>query len=82
MKLGKYLVAVGALSLVAAPALAAPTNAASSLSLSKATRAGAPVKAGKNKAAAGGGIIIAAVAAVAVVVGIVVIADDDDDDSN
>ncbi|SEM02572.1 hypothetical protein SAMN05216382_3139 [Sphingomonas palmae] len=79
----KYFAAVAASALIAAPVAAAPTNPASSLSVTKSVRAATP-STGKSEIAAGGsGLIIAIVAAAAVIVGIIIIADDDNDsDSN
>lgn len=81
MTLAKYLMAFGAMSLATTPVLAAPVNAASSLSIAKSVRAGTSAKADKSKAV-GGGVIVAVLAAAAVVAGIVIVASDDDDDSN
>lgn len=81
MKLSNVLAAVAAASLMTAPAMAAPTNPAASLSVSKAVRASTP--AGKASRLSGGlfsgGGLIAVVAVVAVIVGIVLIADDNSD---
>ncbi|WP_331271012.1 hypothetical protein [Sphingomonas phyllosphaerae] len=78
----KFLGATAALTLAAAPALAAPTNPATSLSVAKSGRAAS--SAGRSsEMLAGGGAIVAAVAAAAVIAGIIIIADDgDDSDSN
>jgi SNF family Na+-dependent transporter len=73
MKFAKSFVAVAALSMVAAPAMAA-SNPAASLSVSKSVRASSA--SGKKNELAGGGIIVAVLAAAAVVAGIVIIADD------
>ena len=73
----KYLAAVAATALIAAPIAAAPTNPAASLSVAKSVRTGNAST--KKNDLAGGGLIIALVAAAAVVVGIVVVADDDSD---
>jgi len=79
--IAKYLAALAATALVAAPVMAAPANPAANLSVSKSVRAGS-VSAKKNELA-GGGIIIAILAVVAIGAGIYVIADSDDDaDSN
>lgn len=80
MKLAKYMAAVAALSLAAAPAVAAPANPAASLSVAKSVRAGTAAK-GKDKLA-GGGIVVAVIAAVAVVAGVIIVASDDNSDSN
>ncbi|USU07044.1 hypothetical protein NF699_09505 [Sphingomonadaceae bacterium OTU29LAMAA1] len=77
----KYLAAVAATALVAAPVAAAPANSAASLSVAKSVRTGS-TSAKKNELA-GGGIIIAILAAVAVGAGIWAVADSDDKaDSN
>jgi hypothetical protein len=68
MRLGKYLAAVAAVSMAAAPALAAPANPAASLSVSKSVRAGSP--SAKNSKF-GGGAIIAVVAIIAIVGGVI-----------
>lgn len=76
----KYLAALAATALVAAPVAAAYSNPAASLSVAKSTRVG---KASANKNdLVGSGLIIALVAAAAVVVGVVVVAGNDDNDSN
>jgi hypothetical protein len=79
--ISKYLAAIAATALVAAPVAAAPANPAAKLSLSKSVRAGS-VSAKKDKAVAGFGLIFALLGAAAVVAGVVVIADGDDSDSN
>ena len=76
MRIANYLAAVAAVCMTVAPAMAAPVNPASGLSVSNVARAGAPASA-KQKLS-GGGIIIALLAAAAVIAGIVVIADSDD----
>jgi len=78
--ISKYLAAVAATALVAAPVAAAPANPAASLSVAKSVRTGS-ASAKKNELA-GGGVIIALVAAAAVVAGIVIVADDNNSDSN
>ena len=79
MGLKKYLATAAAVSLVAAPAMAA--NPASSLSVAKSARVGS-ASAKKNELA-GGGVIVAIIAAAAVIAGIVIVANEDDDaDSN
>ena len=84
MKIKTILAAAAAASLMAAPAMAAPTNPAASLSVTKSVRAGAP--AGKASRLSGGlfggGTIIAVIAVAAVIVGLVLVADDDNSDSN
>lgn len=79
MRLAKYMLAAAVASVSVAPAMAAPVNPASSLSVS---RAAAP--SAKKNELAGGGVIVAIVAAAAVIAGIVVVATDGDDtpDSN
>lgn len=76
----KYLAALAATALVAAPVAAASSNPAASLSVAKSVRTGA--KSTKKNDLAGGGLIIALIAGVAVVAGVVVIADNNDSDSN
>ena len=76
----KYLAALAATALTAAPVVAAPANPAASLSLSKSVRTGATAH--KKSDLAGGGLLIAILASVAVVVGIVVVADGGNSDSN
>lgn len=77
----KYLAAVAATALVAAPVAAAPANSAASLSVAKSVRTGS-ASANKNELA-GGGVIIALFAVIAVGLGIYVVADSDDEaDSN
>lgn len=76
MRLGKYLMAAAAATMAIAPAMAAPANPASSLSVSKSVRAGSSTA--KANDLAGGGVIVAIIAAVAVIVGIVVVASEDD----
>ncbi|MBN8815543.1 MAG: hypothetical protein J0J06_08870 [Sphingomonas sp.] len=74
MRFAKYLGAVAALSMAAAPALAAPANPAASLSVAKSVRASAPTK--NASQLHGAGIFLAAAAVVGIVVAIVLIADD------
>ncbi|MDQ1229877.1 MULTISPECIES: hypothetical protein [unclassified Sphingomonas] len=76
----KFLSAVAATALVAAPVAAAPTNPAASLSVSKSVRASAPTA--KNNKLAGAGILAAIIAAGVVAIGVVAIVKDDDADSN
>lgn len=76
----KYLAALAATALVAAPVAAASSNPAASLSVAKSARVG--TASAKKNDLAGGGLIIALIAGVAVVAGIVVIADNNDSDSN
>jgi hypothetical protein len=79
--IAKYIAALAATALVAAPVLAAPVNPATNLSLSKSVRTGS-ASAKKNELA-GGGIIVAVLAVIAIGAGIYVVADSDDDaDSN
>ncbi|QDZ09054.1 hypothetical protein FPZ24_05305 [Sphingomonas panacisoli] len=74
MRLGKLAAAVAAISMTAAPALAAPVNPAASLSVSKSVRASAPAK-GTNKFG-GAGAVVAVVAVLAIVGGIVAASSD------
>jgi hypothetical protein len=77
----KYLAAVAATALVAAPVAAAPINPAATLSVAKSVRTGS-ASVEKNELA-GGGFIIAILAVIAVGVGIYIAVDSDDDaDSN
>ena len=76
MRFASYLMAAAATTMAVAPAVAAPANPASSLSVAKSVRVGTPTTA-KNKAM-GGGVIIAVLAAAAVIAGIVVVAQEDD----
>lgn len=79
--ISKYLAAVAATALVAAPVAAAPSNPAASLSVAKSVRAGSATT--KKSELAGGGIIIALLAVVAVGAGVWAVADSDEDpDSN
>lgn len=79
--IAKYLAALAATALAAAPVMAAPANPAATLSVSKSVRAGS-VSAKKDKLA-GGGIIVAILAVVAIGAGIYVVADNNDNaDSN
>ncbi|MBN8815143.1 MAG: hypothetical protein J0J06_06820 [Sphingomonas sp.] len=71
MRLQNLAVAVAALSMTAAPALAAPANPAASLSVGKSVRASSP-SAKSNKL--GGSAIVPAVLALAIVAGGVIIA--------
>jgi len=82
MFIKSFAMASAGLALVAAPvvASAAPTHVASSLSVSKAVRAGAP--AAKKSKLAGGGLIVVILAAVAVGGGLYLAIDDDNNDSN
>lgn len=73
MKMSRIATMFAAAALSASPALAAPTNPASSLSISKSPRAATAIK--KKSDLAGGGLIIGIVAVVVVVVGIVLISD-------
>ncbi len=76
MRLGKYLMAAAAATMAVAPAMAAPANPATSLSVAKSARAGTTTA--KKNELAGGGIIIAIIAAAAVVAGIIIVADNND----
>lgn len=69
MRLGKLAAAVAAVTMAAAPALAAPANPAASLSVSKSVRASAPAKNG-NKFG-GAGAVVAVVAVLAIVGGVI-----------
>ncbi len=69
MRLGKLAAAVAAVSMAAAPALAAPVNPAASLSVSKSVRASAPAK-GTNKFG-GTGAVVAVLALLAVIGGVI-----------
>ena len=61
--------------MVVAPAMAAPSNPAASLSVSKSVRSGSATA--KKNELTGGGVIIAIAAAAAVIAGIVVVANSD-----
>lgn len=76
----KFLAAVAATAMVAAPVAAAPTNTAANLSISKSVRASAP--AAKTNKLAGGGVLAALIAAGVVAIGVIAIVKDDDSDSN
>jgi hypothetical protein len=77
----KYMAALAATALVAAPVVAAPAPASANLSVSKSVRTGAA--SGTKSELAGGGIIVAILAIVAIGAGIYIVADSDDDaDSN
>lgn len=80
MRLGKYLTAIAAASMVVAPAMAAPSNPAASLSVANSARVGAPVANANDTRGRrrGGAIIIALLAAAAVIAGIIIAADSDD----
>ncbi|MBN8816722.1 MAG: hypothetical protein J0J06_14900 [Sphingomonas sp.] len=69
MRLGKFAAAVAAVTMAAAPALAAPANPAASLSVSKSVRASAPAK-NSNKFG-GTGAVVAVIAVLAVIGGVV-----------
>ena len=75
MRLGKYMMAAAAATMAVAPAMAAPGNPASSLSVAHSARAGS--KATNQSDLAGGGFIVAIIAGVLVIVGIVVVAQED-----
>lgn len=76
----KYFAAAAATALVAAPAMAAPANPASSLSLGKSVRANAPTS--KRSKLSQGGLIVAVLSAGVVAGGIIAVAKDDNSDSN
>lgn len=69
MRLGKYIAAFAAVSMAAAPALAAPANSAVSLSVSKSVRASAP--SAKQSKVGSGGYVLAALAIAAIAGGII-----------
>jgi len=69
MRLGKFAAAVAAVTMAAAPALAAPANPAASLSVSKSVRASAPSKNGSKFG--GTGAVVAVIAVLAIAGGIV-----------
>ncbi len=73
MRLGTYLAAAAAATMVVAPAMAAPVNPAASLSVSKSVRTGST--SAKKNDLTGGGVIVAIVAAAAVIAGIIIVAD-------
>ncbi len=73
--------ALAASSMVAAPALAAPTNAASSLSVAKA-RASALTAKGEKLGEGGGAIFGIAIAAGVAAIAIIAAVQNDDSDSN
>lgn len=69
MRLGKYLAAVAAVSMAAAPALAEPANPAASLSVSKSVRAGSPSEKANNFH--GTGAVVGILALLAIIAGII-----------
>ena len=69
MRLGKFIAAAAAVSMAAAPALAAPANPAASLSISSSVRASAP--SAKSSKLHGSGVVVAVIALAAIVGGIV-----------
>ena len=75
MRLGNYLMAAAAATMAVAPAMAAPVNPASSLSVAHSARAGS--KATNGNDLAGGGFFVAIIAAALVIAGIVVVASED-----
>lgn len=77
MKFTSLLAATASLTMMAAPALAAPTNPAASLSVSRAATPSA-----KKSDLAGPGSVVALVLAAAIVAGGIYIAVDDDDNSD
>lgn len=76
----KFLTAIDATSLAAAPVAANAAQNASALSVAKSVRATAPTKGGQKLA--GGGIVFALLAAAIVAGGVIIAVDDDDSDSN
>ena len=76
MRLGKYLMAVAAATMAVAPAIAAPANPASGLSIAPAARSGSSTD--HESDLAGGGLIIALIAVGVVIAGIIVVADNND----
>ncbi|WP_375398808.1 hypothetical protein [uncultured Sphingomonas sp.] len=76
MRLGKYIAPLAVMSMVAAPALAAPANPAASLSVAKSVRAGSSTK--KSSHLVGPALIIGLLALAAVVTTVVIVADDSD----
>ena len=77
----KYMAALAATALVAAPVAAAPASNTANLSVSKSVRTA--TVSGTKSELAGGGIIVAILAVVAIGAGIYILADSDDDaDSN
>ncbi len=82
MKIASMFAAAAAMTLAAAPAMAAPVaNPASSLSVAKWARAGTAAK-GKSELAAPGAIIGLVLAAAVVAAGVIIVVDDNDDDSD
>lgn len=81
MKIKSLIAAASVIALTGTPVLAAPVNSASSLSVSKAVRAGAPSK-GKSRLAAPGAIVGLVLAAAVVAGGVIIAVDNDDDDSD
>lgn len=68
MRLGKFAAAVAAVSMAAAPALAAPANPAASLSVSKSVRASSPSSNGSK--IHGTGTVVAVLAILAIIGGV------------
>jgi len=83
MRLRHLSLALAAMSLTAAPALAAPANPASSLSVAKSARAATPTK-GNSKMVAGTAkfALIGFLVVVGAVVLVTQVLDNDDSDSN
>lgn len=75
MRFGTYLMAAAAATMAVAPALAAPVNPATSLSVSKSVRTGS-VSAKKNQLR-GGGVFVAVIAVIIVIAGIIIVAKED-----
>lgn len=81
MKMTKMIAAFAAASMIAAPALAAPANPASTLSVAKSVRASTPTK-GASKLADGPTTITALLFGGLAVTGIIVAIANSDDDSD
>lgn len=75
MRLPKYMMAVAAASLAAAPAVAAPANQASKLSVASTSHGAVRAPAEKGKSNFRGGVIIAIIAVIAIGIGIAIAAD-------
>jgi hypothetical protein len=76
----KFLTAIAATTLAAAPVAANAAQNASALSVAKSVRATAPTKGGQKLA--GGGIVFALLAAAIVAGGVIIAVDDNNSDSN
>lgn len=72
----KIMMAAAVATMAAAPAVAAPTNPAAGLSITKSVRAGSATA--KTNELAGGGVLVAVLAAAAVIAGIIIVANEDD----